>query len=226
MAVGRVVASAGATAAPSALLARRVASGGWWSDAQQSAVALELDRLYSRALALRSPRYSRSLSAQGNSVPSGKPVAWETADGRSGSSAASAWTTIVRSGGISGHATLSAWARLGWLTASQLPKAAHEFDEVQGTGEEVSTEMGGVYIHGPVGSGKTALMNLLIEACHAADVPIRRLHFHQACPTHGPECCWWENLHRLGHASRVWAGLADSVYASRVDRIASFDHHS
>ena len=35
----------------------------------------------------------------------------------------------------------------------------------------------GTYLHGPVGSGKTALMDLLVRSCDAGQV--RRLHFHE-----------------------------------------------
>jgi len=43
----------------------------------------------------------------------------------------------------------------------------------------VSSLRGGVYLHGPVGTGKTVLMDLLLKACHDSGVVARRLHFHE-----------------------------------------------
>ncbi len=37
----------------------------------------------------------------------------------------------------------------------------------------------GLYLHGPVGRGKTMLMDLLVESLAAEDVAVERLHFHR-----------------------------------------------
>ena len=46
-----------------------------------------------------------------------------------------------------------------------------------GGGDGEAAGVGGAYLHGPVGSGKTALMDLLASSCEAGQV--RRLHFHE-----------------------------------------------
>ena len=37
----------------------------------------------------------------------------------------------------------------------------------------------GIYLHGPVGRGKTMIMDLFAESLRQADVPVERLHFHR-----------------------------------------------
>jgi predicted ATPase len=73
-----------------------------------------------------------------------------------------------------------------WLAGrsffSFLPSASAPKPETTGDSStpRPNSSFGGVYIYGPVGTGKTALMDVCLEACALAGVPTRRLHFHQA----------------------------------------------
>ena len=60
----------------------------------------------------------------------------------------------------------------------------------------------GLYLHGSVGSGKTALMDLFVESCNASGVNVQRLHFHE--------------LMRVAHAG---LHLGDGSPAQLGDRI-------
>jgi hypothetical protein len=86
---------------------------------------------------------------------------------------------------------------------------------------------GGVYVYGPVGSGKTALMDVCLEACETAGVPTRRLHFHQARegrPSHLPRPCsaantGWNTSHRKSQPQHqsIGAALAPLPLHTTVD---------
>jgi len=41
------------------------------------------------------------------------------------------------------------------------------------------TPVAGIYLHGPVGRGKTMIMDLFADSLRQADVPVERLHFHR-----------------------------------------------
>ncbi|EOD39966.1 mitochondrial ATPase [Emiliania huxleyi CCMP1516] len=75
----------------------------------------------------------------------------------------------------------------------------------------------GVYLHGPVGSGKTALMDLLLQSCRGAGASCRRLHFHELM----------EHAHRQMHKKRappeIGADLAAEASLVCLDEMALTD---
>ena len=75
--------------------------------------------------------------------------------------------------------------------------------------------VGGAYLHGPVGSGKTALMDLLASSCDAGQV--RRLHFHELMGhVHG-------ELHRGASVPAIGAALGSATPLLCVDEIQLTD---
>ena len=75
--------------------------------------------------------------------------------------------------------------------------------------------VGGAYLHGPVGSGKTALMDLLASSCDAGQV--RRLHFHELMGhVHG-------ELHRGASVPAIGAALGSATPLLCVDEMQLAD---
>ena len=75
--------------------------------------------------------------------------------------------------------------------------------------------VGGAYLHGPVGSGKTALMDLLASSCDAGQV--RRLHFHELMGhVHG-------ELHRGASVPAIGAALGSATPLLCVDEMQLTD---
>ena len=84
-------------------------------------------------------------------------------------------SAAVRSSGWQADAAQEETAAMLERVWQQRVRRHGQEQSLQGFSETIS----GVYLHGEVGSGKTALMDMLVQAGAAAGMRVRRMHFHE-----------------------------------------------
>lgn len=102
-----------------------------------------------------------------------------------------------------------------WLADAAQHEASGLLQQVHDSLGQVHSSIGGTYLHGPVGSGKTALMDLLVDSCEAGQV--RRFHFHELmCHVHG-------QMHRGKIVPEIGVALGSETPLLAVDEMQLTD---
>ena len=151
-----------AAAGPRALLASAVASRGWREDRAQHVAAGLLQRIFDDA----STAAAASSSKRGLGATVSLSVKPTVAVPRPAAE-------TVRVGEATTRATTTASA----TATGTVPAVAASGPPAERRPSR--RRLGGVYLHGQVGSGKTALMDMLAESSAEAGVRCSRMHFHE-----------------------------------------------
>ena len=102
-----------------------------------------------------------------------------------------------------------------WLPDAAQHQASGLLQRVHDSLGQSDGSIGGTYLHGPVGSGKTALMDLLVDSCEAGQV--RRFHFHELmCHVHG-------EMHRRKTVPEIGEALGSETPLLAVDEMQLTD---